>query len=136
MSISALFKNLGAPLHNIMWSWGAVRATDGVVFLRVWQDECRKINNRLFMRITANEHFQRNDPNNLGYQERLYQIDLIKDGAKSYMVICVARDVEAVPRAIIRFNSNEVFEGGELIFVEGNFWLEFGARVPVRNIRL
>ena len=50
-SPSAMFKRLGAPLHNVQWSWGAVRA-DGSVFLRVWQDETRKTEDgRRFIRL-------------------------------------------------------------------------------------
>jgi hypothetical protein len=38
-SRAELFGYLGAPLNNVQWSWGAVRETDGSVFLVVWQDE-------------------------------------------------------------------------------------------------
>ena len=38
-SRAELFSYLGAPLNNVQWSWGAVRETDGSVFLVVWQDE-------------------------------------------------------------------------------------------------
>jgi len=39
-SIAALFRTLGAPLHNERWSWGA--STDDYVILRAWQDDMRK----------------------------------------------------------------------------------------------
>jgi hypothetical protein len=42
MSLSALFARKGAPLHNVRYSWGGVRA-DGTVILRVWQDETGRI---------------------------------------------------------------------------------------------
>lgn len=35
-SRAELFSYLGAPLNNVQWSWGAVRETDGSVFLVVW----------------------------------------------------------------------------------------------------
>jgi NADPH:quinone reductase-like Zn-dependent oxidoreductase len=38
-SRAELFSYIGAPLNNVQWSWGAVRETDGSVFLVVWQDE-------------------------------------------------------------------------------------------------
>jgi hypothetical protein len=136
MSLSSLFKRLGAPLHNNRWSWGAIREKDGSVFLRVWQDESKAINGKRFMRITANEYFQNNDPNNLGYQERLKHIFQIQTGAKSYMVVCVAQDINAIPRAIVSFNSSEVFEGGELISADGDIWLEFGNRIPVHKVKV
>jgi hypothetical protein len=44
MGPKALFEKLGAPLKNTVWSWGGVRA-DGAIFLRVWEDEKRKIPN-------------------------------------------------------------------------------------------
>jgi hypothetical protein len=36
--ITRFFDDLGAPLTNMQWSWGAVRS-DGAVFVRVWEDE-------------------------------------------------------------------------------------------------
>lgn len=87
------------------------------------------------MRITANEYFQNNDPNNLGYQERLNQIEQIHSGARAYMIVCVAQDTAAIPRTITNFNSDEVFEGGELISSEGDMWLEFGNRIPVHKVK-
>lgn len=136
MSLSELFNRIGAPLHNKRWSWGSVREKDGAVFLRVWQDETKLFNDKRFMRITANDYFQNNDPNNLGYQERLNQIQQIRGGAKCYMIVCIAQDTNAVPRAIKSFNGNEIFEGGELITEAGDVWLEFGKRLPVQQVRL
>ena len=135
MSLSSLFNRLGAPLNNNRWSWGAVRQTDGAVFLRVWQDESKVINGKRYMRITANAHFQNNDQNNPGYQERLNQIEQIHSGSKAYMIVCIAQDTAAIPRTITSFNSDEVFEAGELISSEGDMWLEFGNRIPVHKVR-
>ena len=42
MSISEFFKRLGAPLHNIVWSWGAV-AEDGTVILICWMHKLRRV---------------------------------------------------------------------------------------------
>lgn len=134
MSQKELFERLGAPLVNARWSWGAVRALDGAVFLRVWQDEARRIDGRLFVRITATEHFQNNDPTNLGWQERLRHVDLVRNGAVSYMIMCVARDINAIPREVQNFNREEVFQGGQLIDLDGDTWLELRGRVPVRDV--
>lgn len=134
MSQKELFKKLGAPLVNARWSWGAVRESDGAVLLRVWQDEIKKHNGRLFMRITANDYFQNNDPSNLGWQERLRHIDLIRNGIASYMIVCVAKDVSAIPREVQSFNKNEVFQGGQLIDADGDTWLELGERIRVRDV--
>jgi len=40
---STFFAWLGAPLVNSRWSWGAVRPTDGTVFLLVWQDRMAEV---------------------------------------------------------------------------------------------
>ena len=135
MSQKGLFERLGAPLVNARWSWGAIRATDRAVFLRVWQDEIRRIDARLFMRITANEYFQNNDPTNLGWQERLRHVALLRAGAVSYMIMCVARDVNAIPREVQSFNRDELFQGGQLIDLDGDTWLELGGRVRVRDVQ-
>lgn len=133
MSQQELFKRLGAPLTNPRWSWGAVRATDGAVFLRVWQDETRNINGNSFMRVTSNEHFQGVDTSNRGWRERLNHVARVRAGAPSYMIMCVAKDIAAVPRQVHSFNEHEVFRGGELTDADNDTWLELGRRVPVRE---
>ena len=135
MSQKALFERLGAPLANTRWSWGAVRMSDGAIFLRVWQDETMNRGNREFVRVAANEYFQKNAPKNLGYRERLNHLALVRNGARSYMIICVAIDVDATPRAVKSFNSDELYVGGQLIDVDGDFWLEIVGRVPVQDVR-
>ena len=136
MSITNLFKSLGAPLANHRRSWGSVRADDGVVFLRVWQNETHSHEGKRFMRLTDNEFFQNNDPQNSGYIERLDHVRLVEGGATSFMVMCEPRDEKAVPREIKDFNRRELFPGGQVIEVEGEKWLEMKARVPVEKIRL
>jgi hypothetical protein len=54
-----------------------VRASDQAVFLKVWQDEKIKLNGRWHMRLTANAHFAKH-PSNLGWQERLRHLELVK----------------------------------------------------------
>lgn len=123
---------LRAPLTNPRWSWGAVR-NDGVVFLRVWQDEKIKRDGKWFMRITAYAEFA-SAPGNLGWQERLQRVDLIRDGALAYMVMCEAVDPRADPRSIRDFDKNEVFVGGRLLEHANDFWLELAGRSSVRDI--
>lgn len=134
MSQKQLFERLGAPLVNARWSWGAVRNSDGVVFLRVWQDEIKRIDGRLFMRITDNDYFPKHDPSNHGWLERLRHIDSVRGGATSYMVMCIARDVKAIPREVQSFNRDEVFQGGQLIDTAGDTWLELGPRVRMQDV--
>ena len=98
-SPSALFQRLGAPLNNVQWSWGALRS-DGTLFLRVWQDETKQMNDgRRFVRL-ANHRAYQGAATNLGYSERLAHLEALREGAAAYAVICRAKDVNSRPRAI------------------------------------
>ncbi len=132
MSITDLFKKLNAPLTNSRWAWGSVRESDGAVILRVWQDRKIKHDDRHFMMVTHHEKFKGNE-NNLGYKERNEQVELIRNGRKCLMVMCLAVDVEAAPRAIKSFNSVDIFVGGEVLELNGNTWVELAARIPVKD---
>lgn len=134
LSLTEMFASLGAPLANQRWSWGAERSSDGAVFLRVWQDECRKIEGRRCVRLTANAFFA-DKPDNLGNAERLRHVALVRSGRPVYLVMCVAVDPKLEPRTIARFNRDEVFVGGALVDHEGDAWIELAARKPVREVR-
>src|SRR5919199_6254969 len=129
MSQMNLFAMLGAPLANPRWSWGGIRSSDGAVFLRVWQDRTRKHDGSLFVQLTHTERFK-DDPDNLGYQERLRHVERIRQGADCYMVMCEALDVHAVPRKVKDFNEEEVFRGGKVVELDGDWWIELNTRVP------
>jgi len=132
LTITDLFKKLNAPLANSRWAWGSVRATDGAVVLRVWQDRKIKNDDRHFMMITHHEKFVGKEEN-LGYKERNEHAGLIRNGRKCYMVMCLAEDVEASPRTIKSFNFKDVFVGGEVIELNGNTWVELAGRIPVNQ---
>ena len=134
MTITDLFRYLGAPLANQRWSWGSVRPTDGAVFLRVWQDESRKLEQGSYSQITFAEFFRAN-PSNVGYVERTKHVELIRAGAPSFMVMCVAADPKANPRKIARIDRNDVFVGGALRDVDGDWWLERTERRPIAAVR-
>jgi hypothetical protein len=133
MSQKDLFATLGAPLANPRWSWGAVRSSDGAVFLRVWQDRVRKQESALFVQVTHNERFK-DDPDNLGYQERLKHVEQIRQGARCIMVMCEAADVNASPRVVKDYNKEEVFPGGKIIQLDGDWWVELLPRVSIRDL--
>jgi len=134
MSLTEMFASLGAPLKNQRWSWGAERSEDAVVFLRVWQDECDKINDRRAVRITANSYFA-DKPNNLGNIERLKHVELIRSGRTTFLIMCAAVDPKAEPRVISQFNEREVFIGGAIIEHDGDTWIELSSRKPVSEVR-
>jgi len=127
------FEWLGAPLCNIRWSWGSVR-DDGVVFLRAWQDETLKIEGRRYIWVVQHSEFI-NDPNNLGYQERMRHIDLVRAGAKCYIVMVEADPTKLPTRIIKSYNSDEVFSTGVLRNHEGGDWIELLQRVPASQVR-
>lgn len=131
VSQKELFERVRAPLKNTRWSWGAVRGDDGAVFLRVWQDETTKLNGKRFIRITANQFFQANDPSNHGYQERLEHVERVRGGAPLFLVMCRAMDPSAHPRQVGGFNSKEVFRGGAVEELDGEVWVELADRLPV-----
>ncbi len=134
MAQSDYFKRLGAPLANVRWSWGAVR-DDGSVVLRVWQDATRHQDGKLFVQLSHLEKYgDGRGSDNLGYSERLQHIELIRRGAKAYLVMCLAEDPTASPREIKSFNSKEVFVGGELRVIDGDSWLELANRVPAESV--
>ena len=129
MSITEMFERLGAPLKNIRWSWGAVREVDQTVILRVWQLGTRKIEGKRFVWVAS----ENSNSENLGENERLEHIGLIRNGYRCLMVMCQAVDADVVPHTLQSFNKNEVFEGGELVAYEGGIWLELSRRMPVRE---
>ena len=134
MSISSFFSKLGAPLKNVRWSWGAVRDGDGAVFLRVWQDRKFVDDERVpVMQITDHEKYA-NAPYKPGWEERLKHIELVRKGAKCYLVMCRAKDPNVSPREIAGWNKREVFVGGELREVKGDTWIEAIRRVPISEI--
>src|SRR5690349_5448881 len=102
MTPTDFFKWLGAPLKNNQWSWGAARAKDGAVFLRVWQDESTQVDGRTLMRLT-NREVSTSRRADLGYRERLTHLDLVRAGAHCYLIMCVARDPRSAPRTIESF---------------------------------
>jgi hypothetical protein len=132
-TISQLFEALGAPLANNRWSWGAVRPSDGAVFLRVWQDRKFVEEGAAFYELTQHRKYADN-PDDLGHQERLRHVELIRSGARCYLVMCVVQEAGVLPRTIRSFNANDVFQGGELRERDGETWIRSVARIPLTKV--
>jgi len=130
---TAFFSMLGAPLANSRWSWGAIRPEDGAVFLRVWEDRIRAHDDAQFAQVTFNARF-RGRPVSLGHRERLEQVDRVRDGAQCYLIMCRAVDTAARPRRIAWFNADEVFPGGRVVELDGEWWVEILPGVAVRSV--
>lgn len=135
MGKTDIFNYLDTPLNNTRWSWGAVRQRDGAVFLLVWQDEDRRLNRKHYTCVNAAAFFDDYDRTNLGNAERRRHIELIRAGATAYMLMCLAVDTRATPRKIASINEREVFVGGELIEMDGDWWLERVERRPIDLVR-
>lgn len=133
MNITVMFKRLGAPLANARWSWGAVRR-DGTVVLRVWRDEIRKEDGKSYVRV-AYLPDDRDLGVRPGFDERLEHLELVKAGARSWMVMCEAKDPKATTREIKSFDQDEVFEAGPFRDIEGAGWLEIGKPIRVTSIK-
>lgn len=133
MSISAFFEDLGSPLNNIMWSWGAIRNSDKSVFLRVWQDGTYRFEHLGKSYYTWLSDVTETDQS-LGAAERRRHIDLIKnEGYKVYMVMCVAEDDEADTRKIKEFDRKDIRLGGKIVEISGSFFVENIGRVTARQ---
>ena len=150
MSISGFFEQLGAPLANQRWAWGARRQRDGTIFLRVWQD--LKFVREDGIWVLVYERWME-DKHILGHKEREAHVAAVRAGAPCYLVMCVADDIEAKQRKIRDFNDEEVFAGGELLDTATDFkfpattaphvrrlteagatWIHLGARTSVSNL--
>ncbi len=133
MNISSFFAKLGAPLQSTRWSWGAVRESDGSVFLRVWQDR-KVVENKIPIMMITHHEMYCDDSENLGYQERLKHVELIRNGAKCYLIMCRVENPEATPRKIKSFNEKELFVGGELREMNNDTWIKVESRAPISEV--
>lgn len=129
MTLSQFFKAIGAPLKNNRWSWGALSHDRRSIFLRIYDDEIRKFDGKQYVQVTAFEKFALTS--NLGWNERLDHLKKVKAGKSVYLISCVAKDVTQTPRKVKYFDADMLWEGGSLLYKEGDFWLELKDRVNV-----
>lgn len=125
--ISEHFDDLGAPLRNVLNSWGAVRP-DGVVIQRVWADRKQKVGAAWFRQLlhVSSEHKG-------GYLERMEHVERLRQGAKGFAVIVTAADPLATPRRIVEYNSGVLVPLGRLLDINGEVWGECLPPVPVAD---
>jgi hypothetical protein len=132
ISQSRLFASLGAPLRNVRWSWGAVRPSDGTVFLRVWRDLVESRDGAWFVRI-GNEEKLRADPRKAGRRERMEHLRLVAGGARCFLIMCQAKDPQANTREIDDFNRDQVFPAGRGLKEGSQWWVEVLQGVSVEE---
>jgi hypothetical protein len=133
MTLTRFFERLGAPLANSRWSWGARRQSDGAVVLKVWDDLRIDHEGRPYVLIRRLSDHPK-DSRNLGYRERLRHVETVRGGAACYLVLCTARDVNADPRRIDRFDDEHLFVGGELLDRGRELWIEIKGVRPVGDV--
>ena len=132
MSQSAFFNKIGAPLKNVNWSWGSVNLDKKTVYLKVWQDEMKRFDNKQFYPIVKDVDSYA--PSNLGLKERMQHIELIKAGYACYLIMCrYTGDIKDKKR-ISTFNESMLFKSGEIIEAEGSIWIEYVTPVPVSSL--
>jgi hypothetical protein len=113
---------------------GAIRDSDQVVFLRVWQDQCKTLEGRRVVLVDIPPAHTRPDQETNGRDERRMHLAKIKSGAQCYMVMCEAKDASSEPRKIKNINRDDLFQGGKVVETDAGVWLEIAARVPVRDV--
>ena len=126
LTITEFFLELGAPLRNHAWSWGAITPHSQDVVFRVWLDEMEKFHGKRHYRLTLHEKWINLDPRvKKGYEERLLHIDHATKKGRAFFVYCHAADVDAVPRKILNY-TNHVVGLCEHIIQDGaqDFWGE------------
>jgi hypothetical protein len=129
MSMSFMFEKINAPLHNIIWSWGAATPDERIVYLRVWQDETITIDGKRYVHLLARDKFE--GKKNLGYEERLRQLNLVRQGAECFVIFCEPRKPITSPRKVADYVKDRVFPTKDFLEHEGDLWIEFGGGIPL-----
>lgn len=131
MALEAFFRKLGAPLNNSRWSWGAV-GQDGNIYLRVWQDETKKIDGKLYVRVYLNGV---HDESNPGNNERLEHLKMVESGSQCFLVMCLAKDISSNKRQIQRYNKSDLFIGGKFLKLGEDIWIEIIGKKSIYKMK-
>ena len=130
-SISAFFaETLGAPLKNARWSWGAVHPDTGAVYLRVWEGEVQSVNGMRYARLGTRLK-QGRSPGRPGYRERLQHVELIRQGAIAWCILCRQIDPAVNGRHIKSFRPTPI-RGLHVCRFDSEDWLALQARAAER----
>ena len=98
-SITDFFKHdLQAPLHNAVWSWGAVSTDNKRQALRVWADEYKRIDGAWW--VSVDYVVIPATQNSPGAPERKRHVEAMRAGVPTAGVIVTVEDPLAVPRTI------------------------------------
>ena len=130
--ISKFFETIGAPLTNVMWSWGSISQKSGDVFLKVWDDEKKKIDNKICFKILNLEGIEISKS---GYVERVQQIDKIKiEHRKGFLVIIYPKKNSQDKRQIFDYKSDAVLPIIEIFEHDRQLWAEAGLAIKISEL--
>jgi hypothetical protein len=131
--ISRFFSDLGLPLKNIRWSWGATAGS--TLLLRTWSDEFTRHDG--VRRVTVlREPAGYRAGDSYGLDERYRQLEAVwAGGVAAYTVVATVKDPTVRPREIKEYRDDGVFcidrlemrPDGKLTAVLGDF-------VPLREL--
>lgn len=103
--ISQFFADLGYPLRNLRWSWGARRAD--TLLLRTWNDEYAFKERKLRVLHKADAETRLDS---FGLDERIVHLKALwVGGIAGYTVIATAKDKDAPTREIASYRDDVVF---------------------------
>ena len=126
------FENLGAPLRNMRWSWGA-RRSNGTIILRAWDDEIVPIEGKRHIRLT--NHGVYDDTPHPGFRERIRHISEIEQGTAGYVVICTAVKPTPGRRRLKAFNHRTLTQIARVKDYRGDQWAELGDEISVDQLQ-
>ena len=124
--MSWYFDDLGAPVLNIVWSWGALSREKRDVFLRVWEDEIQHKDGEIIVQLSLHSKFI--GGRNYGYNERIKHIEYIKNNYRGFAVVCVAKDIKKSPRKIHSYDKEKIYPILRIITIDGDEWGVLGLR--------
>jgi len=131
MSISDFFTNtLGANLGNSRWSWGAFNPQTNQLFLRVWDDELEIVDGVERSLILKTDRSY----SSAGHPERQRHVDVLRNGAQGYGVVCTAKDIHAPGRSIKHFDRDLLLEFGDIVDDGSRVFAVVTSRVPANKL--
>ncbi len=136
MSITEFFRHeLKAPLVR-RTAWGALTASSGKLYLRVWEDEIRECGDGQWVRLTNRSFYaKRKNPN---HSQRLLHVDMIRTGKPVCCIVSRAFEPNADVRRTWAFDPRPI-RGLQIKQFHGDDWLRIERPDPpnwVRNSRL
>ncbi len=131
--ISRFFSDLGMPLNNMRWSWGA--RSGSLLLLRTWADEFKKEGDVRRVTVLRSASGYRN-ADSYGLDERYRHLEALWAGdVAGYTVMATVVDPKARPREIKEYRDEGVFSIESLeMLADGSLAAVLGAFVPLKDL--